>query len=88
MSLLQSTKQIFYSYYENMVLSLFVVMFCSHITRMTYIEYNICWSMWKYMYHKTSNIRGTIVGYKIVDHSDVVGASPVGTASTTSSFST
>ena len=28
------------------------------------------------------------VGNKIVDHSDVVGASPVGTAPTTSSFST
>ena len=39
-------------------------------------------------YRKTSNIRGTIVGNKIVDHSDVVGASPVGAAPTTSSFST
>ena len=40
------------------------------------------------MYHKTSNIRRTLVGNKIVDHSDVVGASPVGAAPTTSSFST
>ena len=39
-------------------------------------------------YHKTSNIRRTLVGNKIVDHSDVVGASPVGAAPTTSSFST
>ena len=39
-------------------------------------------------YRKTSNISGTIVGNKIVDHSDVVGASPVGAAPTTSSFST
>ena len=39
-------------------------------------------------YRKTSNIRGTLVGNKIVDHSDVVGASPVGAAPTTSSFST
>ena len=39
-------------------------------------------------YRKTSNIRCTIVGNKIVDHSDVVGASPVGSAPTTSSFST
>ena len=39
-------------------------------------------------YHKTSNISRTLVGNKIVDHSDVVGASPVGAAPTTSSFST
>ena len=38
-------------------------------------------------YLKTSNIRHTL-GNKIVDHSDVVGASPVGAAPTTSSFST
>ena len=39
-------------------------------------------------YRKTSNIRGTSVGNKIVGHSDVVGASPVGAAPTTSSFPT
>ena len=39
-------------------------------------------------YRKTSNIRRTLVGNEIVDHSDVVGASPVGAAPTTSSFST
>ena len=39
-------------------------------------------------YCQTSNISGTLVGNKIVDHSDVVGVSPVGTAPTTSSFST
>ena len=39
-------------------------------------------------YRETSNIRCTLVGNKIVDHSDVVGASPVGAAPTTSSFST
>ena len=39
-------------------------------------------------YHQTSNIGRTSVGNKIVDHSDVVGASPVSTAPTTSSFST
>ena len=37
---------------------------------------------------KISNLRCTLVGNKIVDHSDVVGASPVGAAPTTSSFST
>ena len=40
------------------------------------------------VYRKTSNIRRTLVGNKIVDHSDVVGAPPVGAAPTTSSFST
>ena len=39
-------------------------------------------------YRQVSNIRRTLVGNKIVAHSDVVGASPVGAAPTTSSFST
>ena len=39
-------------------------------------------------YGQVSNISRTLVGNKIVDHSDVVGASPVGAAPTTSSFST
>ena len=39
------------------------------------------------IYRQTSNIRRTLVGNKIVDHSDLVGASPVGAAPTTSSFS-
>ena len=39
-------------------------------------------------YRKVSNISRTLVGNKIVDHSDAVGASPVGAAPTTSSFST
>ena len=39
-------------------------------------------------YRKTYNISRTFVGNKIVDNSDVVGASPVGAAPTTSSFST
>ena len=34
------------------------------------------------------NISGALVGNKIVDRSDVVGASPVGVAPTTSSSST
>ena len=41
------------------------------------------------LWHRhTSDIRLTIVGNNIVDHSDVVGAPPVGAAPTTSSFST
>ena len=39
-------------------------------------------------YRQTSNISSTLVGNKILDHSDVVGASPDGVAPTTSSFST
>ena len=39
-----------------------------------------------YHYCQTSDIKQTIVGNKIVDNSDVVGAPPVGAAPTTSSF--
>ena len=42
----------------------------------------------RHIYRQVSNISRTLVGNKIVDHSDVVGASPVGAAPTTSSFST
>ena len=45
------------------------------------------WSFGR-VYRKTSNIRRTLGDNIIVDHSDVVGASPVGAAPTTSSFST
>ena len=40
------------------------------------------------IYRQASNIRRMSVDNKLVDHSDVVGASPVGAAPTTSSFST
>ena len=46
---------------------------------------------WQYAdleYRAVSNIRRTVVGNKIVDNPDVVGASPVGAAPTTSSFPT
>ena len=39
-------------------------------------------------YRQTSNTNCTLVGNEMFDHSDVVGASPVGAAPTTSSFST
>ena len=39
-----------------------------------------------HIYRQTSNISRTLLGNEIVDHSDVVGASPVGAALTTSSF--
>ena len=41
-----------------------------------------------FTYRKTSDIMRTLVCNKIVDHSDVVGASPVSAAPTTSSFLT
>ena len=40
------------------------------------------------IYRKVSNIRRTLIGNEIVDHSDAVGALPVGAAPTTSSLST
>ena len=40
------------------------------------------------MYRKAFNISRTLLGNKIIDDSDVLGASPVGAAPTTSSFST
>ena len=39
-------------------------------------------------YRQVSTKRRTSIGNKIVDNSDVVGASPVGAAPTTSSLST
>ena len=41
-----------------------------------------------HVYRQVSNIRRTLAVNKFVDHLDVVGASPVGAAPTTSSFST
>ena len=38
-------------------------------------------------YYQVSNISRTLAGNQIVDRSDVVGASPVGAAPITSSFS-
>ena len=40
----------------------------------------MCWGL--IYYRKTSNISRTSVSNKIVDHADVVGASPVGAAPT------
>ena len=37
-------------------------------------------------YHKTSKNSHALVGNVLVDHSDVVGAAPVGAAPTTSKF--
>ena len=40
-----------------------------------------------YIYRQICNIRRTFVSNEIVDRSNVIGASPVGAAPTTSSFS-
>ena len=47
----------------------------------------VCWGMHNGTYRQTSNVSRTLVGNKIVDHSDVVEASPVCAAPTISSFS-
>ena len=60
--------------------------YCFQCMRSYYIALSVC-LLHYYYYRKTSNISRTLVGNKIVDHSDVVGASPVGAAPTTSSFS-
>ena len=45
------------------------------------------WMIRNHIYYpQTSDIRCTLVGNKMVDHSDVVGAAPAIAASTTSSF--
>ena len=44
--------------------------------------------MLKYLCRTFNNIGRTLVGNKLVGHSDVVLASPVGVAPTTSSFAT
>ena len=59
-----------------------------NVTKQYYEEQNIEDTMLNTIYRKTFNIRRTLVGDKIVDHSGVVGASPVGAAPTSSSFST
>ena len=53
------------------------------------ITYQFCVQSIHFTHYRwTSNISCTLVGNKFVDHSDVVWASPVGPAPTTSSFST
>ena len=52
------------------------------------VSYIVSYVIYIYIYRQVSNIRRTLVGNKIVDNSDVVGASPVGAAPTSSSLST
>ena len=52
------------------------------------VELFIIISFTNQIYDQTSNVRCPLVGKKIVDHSDVFGASPGGAVPITSSFST
>ena len=56
--------------------------YCNAYCHMIMINRNYC------MYRQTSNLSRTLIGNKIVDHSDVVGTSPTAAAPTTSSFPT
>ena len=61
----------------------------SRLCTKLHVSLEICRSWFQEsIYCKASNISCTLVHNKIVDHSDVVGASPVGAAPNTSSFST
>ena len=62
--------------------------YCEHWGQNWPRYYGVALDDGEYNYRKTSNISRTIAGNNIVDHSDVVGVSPVGAAPTTSSFST
>ena len=52
---------------------------------LVYLYLFLCGNNCEMNYRQVSNIRRTLVGNEIVDHSDIVGASPVGAAPTTSS---
>ena len=65
------------------------ILYCSGNLIDTGSNYAEQWGRQTQKYRQKSNISRTLVGNKIViDHSDEVGASPVGAAPTTSSFST
>ena len=67
----------YYSIYRKIYTKVWGSLFsCSYIVNSSWI------------YHRTSNISRTLVCNKMVDPADVVGTSPVGAASTASSFST
>ena len=74
---------------------MFVVDFIMHGECENHLEFfcDILTSAWKVgrnqmTKYQQTNISRALVGNKLADHSDVVGASPVGTAQTTSSFLT
>ena len=74
-------------YNESVLLKQFI----RSVSRLTNHRLNITFIyiyIYVYIYRQVSNIRRTLAGNWIVDHSDVFGASPVGAAPTTSAFST
>ena len=62
--------------------------FCYAMFGSGYIIGYSCIDPYRLTYRQTSNIRNTLVGKEIIVHSDVVGASPVCAAPTTSSLLT
>ena len=64
------------------------VFFCPQYVNQWWQKLKINFSLTGKPYTVKSLIQDTIIGNKIVDHADVVEASPVGAAPTTSSFST
>ena len=83
------------------IAEIYFVKLCAYVVHSFLLRKHICifrqfstpswhakWDPLYPTYHQVYNIRCTLVGNEIVDHSDVVGASPVGAAPTTSSFST
>ena len=71
-----------------------IELYCQLVCPNILMSYSNCaWDIDKDQSHlwidfEYRKVWNTLVGNKIVDHSDVVGASPVGAAPTTSSFST
>ena len=59
-----------------------------HYCEMLKVKRTLIVTGWLNIYRQTSNIRRTLAGNLVVDNSDVVGASPVGAAPTTSELST
>ena len=73
---------------ELLLLMYYHILAWHDVVLTAYCIQKLMWCTTSGWYRKTSNISPTLVGNNIVDHSDVVGASPVGAAPTTSSFST
>ena len=81
-------KTIFWTYYYNCFIHTIGFLILVMIFKMNQGPAQLTSHYQQQWYCQTSNISRTLVGNKMVDHSAVVGASPVGAAPTTSSFST
>ena len=86
---LNSTSAQIFDFYLQLLMKWKSQQSCSYTISIDSYWFNGAeWNKSEMIYRKVSDIRCTLVGNKIVDHSDVVGASPVSAAPTTSSFST